>query len=160
MNHEGLAGVVAAVNYLAGVGREYGSHLRSMDPTKLDHDEKRRRELKKAMNIIAAYERPLFAYMLAETEKIPGISIYGITNPEEFHERCPTLTFTREGFTPRAIATHLGDRGIFVWDGNYYALSVTERLGLEKSGGMVRIGLVHYNTRQEIDRMLAALREI
>lgn len=160
LNHEGLAGVVAAVNYLAGVGREYGPHLSMLDPTELDNYEGRRKELKQAMNIIAAYERPLFAHMLAETEKLPGINIYGITNPEEFHERCPTLTFTREGFTPEAIATHLGHRGIFVWDGNYYALSVTERLDLENTGGMVRIGLVHYNTREEIDRMVAALREM
>ena len=131
-----------------------------LDSTELDNYEGQRKELKQAMNIIAAYERPLFAHMLAETEKIPGIKIYGITHPEEFHERCPTLTFTREGFTPKAIATHLGDRGIFVWDGNYYAISVTERLGLEDSGGMVRIGLVHYNTREEVDRMVAALREM
>jgi cysteine desulfurase family protein (TIGR01976 family) len=160
LNHEGLAGVLAAVNYLAGVGREYGPHLLGIDSTQLEKYEGRRKELKQAMNVISLYERPLFAYMMAEMGKMPGITLYGITNPEEFAERCPTLTFTREGFTPKAIATYLGERGIFVWDGNYYALSVTERLGLEKSGGMVRIGLVHYNTRDEIDRLLAALREM
>ena len=160
LNHEGLAGVAATINYLARVGREYGCHLSLKGPAKLDNYEGRRKELKQAMNSIVSYERPLFAYMLAELEKIPGITVYGITNPEQFNERCPTLAFTRKGFTPQAIATNLGNQGIFVWDGNYYALSVTERLGLEDSGGMVRIGLAHYNTRQEVDRLLAALREM
>jgi cysteine desulfurase family protein (TIGR01976 family) len=160
LNHEGLAGVLAAVNYLAGVGREYGYHLAMADPAGSGHYEGRRRELKQAMNAIRGYERLLFMYMLEETQKIPGITVYGITNPEEFDARCPTLAFTREGFTPKAIATYLGSKGIFVWDGNYYAVSVTERLGLEASGGMVRVGLVHYNTREEIDRFLMALREM
>jgi selenocysteine lyase/cysteine desulfurase len=130
------------------------------DPARSGLYEGRRRELKQAMNTIRAYERPLFTYMLEEIQKIPGITVYGITNPKEFGTRCPTLAFTREGFTPRAIATYLGDKGIFVWDGNYYAVSVTERLGLEGSGGMVRVGLVHYNTQEEIDRLLTALREM
>jgi cysteine desulfurase family protein (TIGR01976 family) len=160
LNHEGLAGVLAAVNYLAGVGREYGPHPGMTDPARSGHYEGRRRELKQALNTIRAYERPLFTYMLEETQKIPGITVYGITNPEEFGERCPTMAFTREGFTPRAIATYLGNQGIFVWDGNYYAVNVTERLGLEASGGMVRVGLVHYNIREEIDRLLTALREM
>ena len=160
LNHEGLAGVLAAVNYLAALGREYGAPPGVIEPAKSGHYEGRRRELKQAMNTIRAYERPLFTYMLEEIQKIPGITVYGIPNPEEFAERCPTLAFTREGFTPRAIATYLGNQGIFVWDGNYYAVSVTERLGLEGSGGMVRVGLVHYNTREEIDRLLTALREM
>jgi cysteine desulfurase family protein (TIGR01976 family) len=160
LNHEGLAGVLAAVNYLAGLGREYGPQLGMTDSTRSGHYEGRRRELKQAMNTIRAYERPLFTYMLEETQRIPGVTVYGITNPEEFGARCPTLAFTREGFTPKAIATYLGNQGIFVWDGNYYAVSVTERLGLEAFGGMVRIGLVHYNTLEEIDRSLTALREM
>ncbi len=160
LNHEGLAGVAAAINYLARVGREYGCRLSLKGAARLDNYEGRRKELKQAMSSIVSYERPLFAYMLAELQKIPGVTVYGITNPEEFNERCPTLAFIRKGFTPQAIATNLGNQGIFVWDGNYYAISVTERLGLEDSGGMVRIGLAHYNTRQEVDRLLAALREM
>jgi selenocysteine lyase/cysteine desulfurase len=62
--------------------------------------------------------------------------------------------------TPTQVATFLGERGIFTWDGNYYALNLTERLGVEASGGLLRIGLVHYNTADEVDRLLAALREI
>ena len=160
LNHEGLAGVAAAIDYLAGVGREYGCRLPVKEVAKPDNYQGRRKELKQAMNTIVSYERPLFAYLLAGVQEIPGITVYGITHPEEFDERCPTLAFTRKGFAPRAIATDLGNQGIFVWDGNYYAVSVTERLGLEHSGGMVRIGLAHYNTRQEVDRLLAALRQI
>lgn len=155
-NQEGIAGVAAAIGYLAEVGRGYGAQFAEM----LDKYEGRRKELKQAMHAIRSYERSLFTYLLAEIETISGITIYGLTNPEEFEERCPTLAFTREGFTPAQIASYLGEKGIFVWDGNYYALSVTERLGLEESGGMVRVGLVHYNTKEEVDRLLTALKEM
>ena len=153
LNHEGLAGVVAAVDYLAKVGRDYGSRLAS----DLDNYNGRRKELKQAMGIIAAYERPIFSYMLGELKKISGIKIYGILDEEAFDERCPTLAFTREGQSPEEIATKLGDRGIFVWHGNYYALAVSEKLGVEDSGGMVRVGLAHYNTKEEADRFLSVL---
>ena len=107
-----------------------------------------------------AYERPLFADLLTGIQKISGIRIYGITDPMESGQRCPTLAFTREGFTPSQIAEHLGNHGIFVWEGNYYALAVTQRLGVEDSGGMVRVGLAHYNTKEEIDRLLMVLKNM
>ena len=156
LNQEGLAGTIGAINYLAALGREYGGHLAE----KLSRFESRRRELKQAMHTIAAYERYLFTYFLAELKTIPGIKIYGITNPDEFDERCPTAAFTRDGFTPAQIAAYLGEQGIFVWDGNYMAPNVTVRLGLEDSGGMVRVGLAHYNTKEEVDRLLTALKEM
>jgi cysteine desulfurase family protein (TIGR01976 family) len=155
LNHEGLAGVVAAVDYLAQVGRNYGSRLSST----LDQYEGRRRDLKQAMGIVAAYERPLFSYLLSELNKISGITVYGILNENEFDERCPTAAFTREGHSPKAIASKLGENGIFTWHGNYYALAVTECLGVEDSGGMVRVGLAHYNTKEEVDRFLAVLKD-
>lgn len=155
-NHEGIAGTLAAVNYLAELGREYGQAFSG----EAERYSGRRQELKQAMQAIMAYERPLLAYLLAELQMIPGLKIYGITRPEHLSERCPTVAFTKTGYTPRQIAAHLGEHGIFVWHGNYLALSVTDRLGLEDSGGMVRVGLVHYNTRAEIDRLLAALREL
>ena len=153
-NHEGINGITAAINYLAAVGNEYGAQFAD----NLSRYDGRRKALKQAMQAIAVYERSMFTYLVAEVRQIPGITIYGITNPDEFNERCPTLAFTREGFTPQEIASYLGEQGIFVWDGNYYALSVTERLGVEESGGMVRVGLAHYNTREEIDRLVAALK--
>jgi len=158
-NHEGLAGLIAAVDYLAGVGREHCDPA-FVPANELEGYRGRRRELKQAMWAIAAYERDLFSYMFSEVEKIPGITTYGIRNRDEFRERCPTLAFRKKGLSPRAIAAYLGDRGIFVWSGNYYALSVTERLGLEETGGMVRAGLVHYNTAEEVDRFLDALKRM
>ena len=83
------------------------------------------------MGIISAYERPLFSYLLAELKKISGIKVYGILNEDEFDERCPTVSFTRESHSPEDIATKLGEKGIFVWHGNYYARAVTERLWAE-----------------------------
>jgi cysteine desulfurase family protein (TIGR01976 family) len=160
LNHEGLAGISAAIDYLAEVGRNYGNPLNSIaDDTRSRYTE-RRRDLKQAMDAIMAYERPLFADLLTGIQKIPGIRIYGITDAMEFDQRCPTLAFTREGFTPSQIAEHLGNQGIFVWDGNYYALAVTQRLGVEDSGGMVRVGLAHYNTKEEVDRLIAALKNM
>lgn len=154
-NQEGIAGITAAVDYLAGIG----ATLNGTDLDKdLDKYEGRRRDLKAAMQAIVAYEMPLFDYLLREVEKIPGVTVYGITDRAMFDQRCPTLAFTRAGFTPAQIAQHLGEHGIFVWNGHYYAIGVTERLGVEESGGMVRVGLVHYNTSDEVDRLLAALK--
>ena len=155
LNQEGLAGVTAAVDYLAGVGRAYGATFDGNSAF-----DGRRQELKQAMQAIATYERRLFTEMIAGLQSLPGITLYGITDPAEFDERCPTIAFTRDGFTPAQIAAYLGERGIFVWDGNYYAINVTERLGVEASGGMVRVGLAHYNTQEEVDRFLTALKEM
>ncbi len=160
LNHEGLAGVSAAIDYLAEIGRSFANRLPSTGVNSHDEYSARRRELKQALAAIMIYEMPLFEKMLTEIQKIPGTRIYGITDPKEFDQRCPTLAFTREGFTPSQIAEHLGNQGIFVWHGNYYALAVTERLGVEDSGGMVRVGLAHYNTAEEIDRLIAALKKM
>ena len=91
---------------------------------------------------------------------VPGLKIYGITDPSSFNERCATFAVRVEGHTPLELATKLGERGLFTWDGNYYALNLTEHLDVEKSGGFLRIGLVHYNTIEEVDRLLVTLREI
>jgi selenocysteine lyase/cysteine desulfurase len=92
--------------------------------------------------------------------QISGSKIYGITDPKQFDRRCPTLAVRIDGHTPLQLATKLGERGFFTWDGNYYALNLTERLDVEKDGGFLRIGLAHYNTREEVERLLAALHEI
>jgi cysteine desulfurase family protein (TIGR01976 family) len=160
LNHEGLAGVGAAIDYLAEMGRQYGNQLPPTGVDAYDEYSGHRRELKQAMGAIMTYEMPLFEKLLAGIQKIPQTRIYGITDPKEFDHRCPTLAFTREGFAPSQIAEHLGNHGIFVWHGNYYALAVTERLGVEDSGGMVRVGLAHYNTEEEIDRLIAALKKM
>lgn len=155
LNQEGLAGVTAAIDYLAEIGRNYGL------PLATDQNyEGRRQDLKQAMHAITAYERKLFIDLIDQLKTIPGITIYGITDPDDFDDRCPTIAFTLDGLTPAQIAAFLGERGIFVWDGNYYAINVTERLGLEESGGMVRVGLAHYNTKEEVTRLIKALGEL
>ena len=90
----------------------------------------------------------------------PGAHIYGLASTADLARRVPTVAITIDGHSPRALAEALGERGIFCWDGNYYALTLMERLGLEESGGALRIGLAHYNTADEVDRLLTALHEI
>ena len=91
---------------------------------------------------------------------IPGLTFYGITDPAKFDQRTPTVAIRMEGYTPRELAERLGERGIFTWDGNYYAINLAERLGVQQSGGMLRIGLAHYNTAEEVERLLAELRAL
>ncbi len=152
-NHEGLAGLVAAVDYLAGVGRRFGGEFGARHPALSG----RRLEIKAGLSAIQAYERPLTWRLIAGLQQVPGLRIWGISDPARAAERAPTVSFTLEGTTPREIATRLGEESIFVWDGNFYALAVTERLGLEEQGGLLRVGLVHYNTAAEVDRFLDTL---
>ena len=148
--HEGLAGVAAAVDYLAEVGRQCGA---------APENSSRRQALFAAYRAIHPYETNLLALLIGGLLEIPGLRIFGITDVVRFSERCPTVSVRIGDHLPIDIARFLGDRGIFTWDGNYYALNLTERLGVEKFGGLLRIGVVHYNTAEEIDRLLAALRE-
>lgn len=156
-NHEGLAGTLAAIEYLAGLGETYG---REYAPGLASTYEGRRLQLKAAMASIQAHESRLSRELIRTLEELPGVRIWGITDERELHRRVPTVSFTHERHSPRHIAERLGRQGIYVWDGNYYALAVTERLGLEESGGMVRVGAVHYNTLEEVNRLGVALQEI
>jgi selenocysteine lyase/cysteine desulfurase len=146
--HELIAGVGAAVEYISEVGRR-------SDPTV----KTRREALTAAYRTTVAYERRLITRLIEGLQSIPGTRIYGITDPKRFEERCSTLSLRIGDHHPTTIAAFLGERGIFTWDGNYYALNLSERLGVESLGGMLRIGLVHYNTVEEVDRLLTALRE-
>jgi selenocysteine lyase/cysteine desulfurase len=112
------------------------------------------------METICSYEKNLTKKLIQTLEVIPGLRIWGLTEPDSLEKRVPTVSFTLEGFRPREIAEKLGQVGIQVWDGNYYALAVTERLGLEEKGGMVRVGAVHYNTPEEIERLGAVLSDL
>ena len=141
-----IAGIAAAVDYLASVGRHH-------DPSVTD----RRSALLAAYRVTHQHEMSLLARLLEGLRTIPGVRIFGITDPARFSERCSTISIRIGDHHPTAIAKFLGDRGIFTWDGNYYALNLTERLGVESTGGLLRIGLVHYNTPDEVDRLLAAL---
>jgi selenocysteine lyase/cysteine desulfurase len=148
-NFEGMCGVLGALEYIEWVGETFGA----------EHAERyaadytgRRLRFKLGMSAIRSYEFELSHTLLDILAETPGVTIYGITDTKQLEERVPTCAFTLKGKTPRQVAEELDEANIYVWDGNYYALAVTERLGLEGSGGMVRVGPVHYNTVEEIKR--------
>lgn len=158
LNHEGLAGVTAAIAYLERIGTLYGSPFQAGYEA-LGYTG-RRLTLKTAMAAVRAYEQTLSQHLLTGLQSLPDIKIYGLTDPARLDERLPTVAFTWPRLTPRETAEYLAAHGICVWSGNYYALRLMEALGLEGCGGAVRVGLAHYNTTQEIDRMVAALQSV
>jgi len=143
-----IAGIGGAVEYLAELGRRGDPNAKT-----------RREALASAYRATGAHETRLVWRLIDGLQSIPGVRIYGITDPQRAAERCSTLSLRIGNHHPTTIATYLGERGIFTWDGNYYALNLNERLGVESQGGMLRIGLVHYNTMEEVERLLSALRE-
>jgi selenocysteine lyase/cysteine desulfurase len=183
-SHEMMAGVTAAIDYLAELGRRFGQDGSGRQPAggvagfelasgegaagaaHRDDDPAvrasagRRLAVQAAMGAIQAYERTLSEKLVNGLLQVPGLTFYGIREAQRFGSRTPTVAVRIAGYTPRQLAELLGKQGIFAWDGNYYALNLTERLGVEDDGGMLRIGLVHYNTAEEIDRLLEALHEV
>ena len=148
-NHECMAGVTAAIDYIAEVGRHHSSETHT-----------RREAIVAAYEVFQQHERGLASQLISGLLAIPGLTFYGISDPAKFDERTPTVAVRMEGYTPRELAERLGERGIFTWDGNYYAINLAERLGVQQSGGMLRIGLAHYNTAEEVDRLLTELRAL
>lgn len=148
-SHEAIAGALAAVEYLADLGRL----LAASDSLS------RRAALREAYREITLYERALVKRLLAGLSELPEIQVFGITDLARLDERVATVAFTHERFTSSELAEHLGRLGLFAWHGNYYALNLTESLGLEPEG-MLRVGLVHYNTPTDVERLLEALRAL
>ena len=148
---EALAGLLGTFEYLARLGREFGGAGETAT---------RREALAAAMATIQATERGLAVAALAALRGVPGLQLRGIVDPARIDERVPTFAFTLAGRNPREIATELGRLGIAVWDGDYYAYELIRALGLAESGGMVRVGFVHYNEPAEIERLAVALVEI
>jgi selenocysteine lyase/cysteine desulfurase len=134
-NHEGLAGTTAAINYLADLGSEFGAPFAGQFPG----FEGRRLHLKTAMAAVRSYERPLAERLISGLMAIPGVTVYGITDPARFDRRAPTVAFTLERYSPRQAA---------------------ERLGVEESGGIVWVGIAHYNMAAEVDRLLAGVNDL
>ena len=149
LNHEGIAGIKPCVDYWEKLGRRANPAVTT-----------RRAAIMAAHQAIHRHERQMMEKMIAGLLAIPGLKLYGITDPRRFENRCATFAVRIEGHTPLELATKLGERGFFTWDGNYYALNLTEQLDVERLGGFLRIGLVHYNTMEEVERLLGALREI
>jgi cysteine desulfurase family protein (TIGR01976 family) len=173
LNHECIAGITACVEYIADLGR-HTARASAEDknvataapgcPSSEARPSARRAAIVAAFEAIHHYEHGLMERLISGLSQIPKIKIYGITDLARFAERCPTLAIRvvnqTADQTPLALATKLGEQGFFTWDGNYYALNLTEHLGVEKSGGFLRIGLVHYNTVEEVDRLLTALSQM
>jgi cysteine desulfurase family protein (TIGR01976 family) len=141
---ESIAGVHGALEYFESLGEGAS----------------RRQRLVAALKAIKEYEKSLSRALIAGLSAIKGLHIWGITDPAQLDRRVPTVSFTLDGWHPRDVAAALDKRNIYVWDGNYYALAVTERLGLENKGGMVRVGAAHYNTLDEVARLIAAVKAL
>jgi selenocysteine lyase/cysteine desulfurase len=144
-NHEGIAGTLGAIEYLASLAADGGT---------------RRACLQAAMTAVHAYEQTLSARLLALFARHPEVQVYGITEPARLAERVPTFAINVAGYTPREVAQRLAAAGVNVWHGNYYALEPMTRLGLEAAGGAVRISLVHYNHDSEIEALAAVLADL
>lgn len=154
---EGIAGALGALEYFEWLGTEYGGEYQ----TRFEGDFKGRAlRLKQGLTAIQDYEYQLSHKLLETLEQVPGLRIYGLDDARSVEERVPTFAVNLEGVHPHQLAKLLDERNIYVWDGNYYAICATERLGVEDSGGMVRIGAAHYNTLEEINRLGEALAEI
>jgi cysteine desulfurase family protein (TIGR01976 family) len=145
---ESIAGTLAATDYLRDVGRRFGAAGSAGD---------RRAELVAGMTAIVHYEQGLVGRLIEGLGAMPGVTIHGITDPARAAERVPTVSVSLDGLEPRAAAEHMSRAGIFVWDGDFYATGLIERLGKAEHGGVLRLGLVHYNTAAEVDRTLEAL---
>ena len=141
---EAMAGVEAAVDYIASLGE--GADRRS--------------KIVDAHRVIGAHEARLAARFLNGVAELEHVTVYGITDAASLGERAPTFSVGVAGVPPNEVARRLGDRGIYVWDGDYYAVGVMEHLGVAADGGLTRIGFVHYSTTEEVDRVLSALDEL
>lgn len=150
-SHESLAGLLGTFTYLERLGAAYGGA--AAQPT-------RRHRLRAATSAIHAHERALSLGVLERLAAVPGLVVHGISDPDRVAERVPTFSITLPPHEPRAIAAHLAARAISTWDGDFYAWELVRALGLEASGGLLRIGLVHYNTLEEVDRLVDALAEL
>ena len=158
LSHEGMAGTLGAVEYLEWLGGLVSDRADGAGGDgSTDADSPRRARLRRAMSAAERYERMLTARLLDGLEANPRVRVYGITDRDDLHERVPTVGITVDGEHPDDTARRLAAENVFVWSGHYYAVEVIRHLGLESSGGMVRIGLAHYHTDAEVDRLVEVL---
>ena len=153
---ESIAGVLGALEYFEWLGETYGAEFEAHYSPYPGC----RRTLKQALAAIREYEFDLSRALIAGLSPIKGLHVWGVTDPGQMDQRVPTVSFTLEGWPPRQVAEKLDKANIYVWDGNYYALAVTERLGLEDKGGMVRVGAAHYNTLEEVGKLVEAVKAL
>lgn len=154
-NHEGMAGTAAAVDYFAWVGESLApADAAAEGPTE------RARHIDAAFRYLFAHELELTRQLIAGLESLPGVTIHGVTASDALSRRVSTVSFTATSRTPDEIAQALADRNIFCWSGHNYALELARELGIEKTGGAVRIGAVHYNTPAEVETVLNAIEDV
>jgi cysteine desulfurase family protein (TIGR01976 family) len=154
-NHEGLAGVAAAIDYLAEIGVNH-----PLAPEVCPSLQGRRRDLRAALTAIQAYESSLARKLLEALAQRPRFKVWGITDTARLSDRVPTIAVTMPDRPAGQLAQALAEWQIYTWSGNMYALALTERLGLEQRGGVLRLGLVHYNTVEEIEQLVGVLDEL
>jgi len=154
LNHEGLAGAGAAIDFIADLGERHVAMARDRLPAGLRG---RRRAVVAGMLAAEAYEQPLAQWLREQLAGIPGVTLYG---PPESSPRTSTVSFTLDGFTAEQACRALGARGIFAWDGHFYAIRLVEALGLIERGGLIRVGLAPYNTAGELERLVEATRDL
>ena len=157
-NHEGIAGVLGALEYFEWLANQFGGD--EAQSWKEAGFSGRRLAYKQAMSIMRAYEGELSKALIGIVESVPGTHIYGVTDLDRLDERVPTVSFTVEGKDPEQLADAIGQQGLYVWNGHNYALAIVERLGLLEAGGMIRVGPVHYNTIDEIERFGEVLKNV
>jgi len=156
MSHEGMAGTTAAVDYLASIGEIFANKYQ-------DENQKfqgRRLHVHAAMDCLFEYETALASRLINGLQQLPGVRVQGITAKDAMARRVPTVAFTVDSIAPSSIAESLAKKNIFVWSGHNYAVEAAMALGIYESGGAIRVGPVHYNTKDEIDAILIALDEI
>lgn len=151
LNHEGMAGFISAVDYISEIAVKYGGKERSSP---------RREKLKKAFEVIRSYESELSIELLDRLSNIKNLRIYGIKNKSKLNQRVPVFSMRKEGKHPEEMAKILASENIFCWNGHFFAIELVKRLGLEEKGGFLRIGLVHYNTIEEIEKFISIVEKI
>jgi cysteine desulfurase family protein (TIGR01976 family) len=157
-NHECIAGVLGTIEYYEWLGRQFGEQY-GPSLSRAGYTG-RRLVIKQAQAAIHDYERELCRAMLGTLAAVPRLKVYGLTDRALLEERVATFSFRLPDLSPKATALKLAEAGLYAWSGNYYAINTTERLGLEATGGMVRVGAVHYNTLEEVDRLGQTLRRL
>jgi selenocysteine lyase/cysteine desulfurase len=154
LNFEGMAGTTAAIDFIADLGER---HAALVEDRLLAGLKGRRRAVVAGMLAGEVYEQPLAKWLREQLAGIPGVTLYG---PPEGSPRTSTVSFTLDGFLAGEAARTLGERGLFVWDGDFYAARLVELLGLTKRGGLIRVGLAPYTTQGELERLVTAARDL
>lgn len=153
LNHEGMVGAMEAVEFIADIGFKY---LKDFEK-ETEGLTGRRKNIITGMLALEAYEQPISDYLIEELSKIKKLKIYG---PPKGHPRTSTVSFTIDGLNSMDVAMALGEKGLFVWDGDFFATKLVERLGIVEQGGLVRVGLAPYNKMDEIERLIAEVKKI